>query len=101
VRLKKVELALHSFSTSPPSIEQLSKKASMSKAKLADAFKQLYGASIYNYYQNKRMQKAHELLSTKKLSVKEVSEQLGYTNFSNFVLAFTKQFDMSPKSLLE
>lgn len=101
VKLKKVESGLHSFSTSPPAIEQLAKKATMSKAKLADAFKQLYGASIYNYYQSQRMQKAHELLSMKKFSVKEVSEKLGYTNLSNFVLAFTKQFDMSPKSLLE
>ena len=73
----------------------------MSKAKLADAFKQLYGATIYNYYQHQRMQKAHELLSMKKFSVKEVSAKLGYTNLSNFVLAFTKHFDISPKSLLE
>jgi len=61
----------------------------------------VYGTSIYNYYQQQRMQKAHELLSTGSFTVKEVSEKLGYTNLSNFVLAFTKQFDIAPKSLLE
>ncbi len=101
LKLKKVESSLHLFSTSPPNIEQLAKKVSMSKAKLADAFKQLYGASVYNYYQNHRMQKAHELLSSGEFSVKEVSEKLGYRNLSNFVLAFTKQFDLPPKSLLK
>ena len=101
IKLKKVESALKSFSAAPPNIEQLATKTSMSKARLADSFKQLYGASIYNYYQSHRMQKAHDLLSSGKFSVKEVSEKLGYTNLSNFVLAFTKQFNTSPKSLLE
>ncbi len=101
LKLKKVESILNKFSSKPPDIEQLAIKCQMSKAKLAHTFKQLYGASIYNYYQNQRMQKAHELLSTAKFSVKEVGGQLGYTNVSNFVLAFTKQFNATPKSLLE
>jgi AraC-like DNA-binding protein len=101
LKLKKVEAVLNAPGKNTPAIEALAKKSSMTKAKLAHAFKQVYGTSIYNYYQNQRMQKAHELLSTKKFSVKEVSEKLGYTNLSNFVLAFTKQFDTSPKSLLD
>lgn len=101
LKLKKIEAVLNSPGKNPPDIETLAKKASIPKAKLAHAFRQVYGTSIYNYYQNQRMQKAHELLNTKKFSVKEVSEKLGYTNVSNFVLAFTKQFDTSPKNLLE
>lgn len=101
VKLKKVEAILKSPGKSPPKLAALATKASMTQAKLSHTFKQAYGTSIYNYYQNQRMQKAHELLNTKNFSVKEVSEKLGYTNLSNFVLAFTKQFDTSPKSLLE
>jgi AraC-like DNA-binding protein len=101
VKLKKVEAVLNSPGKSPPRIASLAAKASMTQAKLSHAFRQLYGTSIYNYYQNQRMQAAHELLSTKNFSVKEVSEKLGYTNLSNFVLAFTKHFNASPKSLLE
>lgn len=100
-KLKKVEAVLNSPGKNPLDIEVLAKKVSMTKAKMADIFKQVYGTSIYNYYQNQRMQKANELLSTKSFSVKEVSEKLGYTNLSNFVLAFTRQFNTSPKSLLE
>ena len=101
VKLKKVEAILNAPGRTPPRITALAGKASMTTARLSHAFKQVYGTSIYNYYQNQRMQKAHELLSTKNYTVKEVSERLGYTNLSNFVLAFTKQFDTSPKSLLE
>lgn len=101
IRLKKVQAILNSPTTSPPNIEALAKKMQMTQLKLAQAFKQVYGTSLYNYYQTQRMQKAHELLSAGNFSVKEVSEKLGYTNLSNFVLAFTKQFNTSPKSLLE
>ncbi len=100
VKLKKVESILNSPRKSPPNITELAKKVILTKVKLSHVFKEVYGTSIYNYYQNQRMQKAHELLSTGNFSVKEVSEKLGYTNLSNFVLAFKKQFDISPKSLL-
>lgn len=101
VKLKKIEAILNSPGRSPLNVAALAKKAAMTKLKLSHAFKQVYGTSVYNYYQNQRMQKAHELLSAGDLSVKEVSEKLGYTNLSNFVLAFTKHFQTSPKSLLE
>jgi AraC-like DNA-binding protein len=101
VKLKKVEAILNSPGKSSPNIDALAKKYGMTKVKLSHAFKEVYGTSIYNYYQHQRMQKAHELLSTGNFSVKEVSQKLGYTNLSNFVLAFTKQFEISPKSLLE
>ena len=101
LKLKKVEAILNSPGKSPPNIAALAIKAFMTKVRLSHAFKQVYGTSIYSYYQNQRMQKAHELLSTGNFLVKEVSEKLGYTNLSNFVLAFTKQFDTAPKSLLE
>lgn len=100
VKLKKVEATLNSPGKSPPNIAALAAKAEMSKVRLAHAFKQVYRTSIYNYFQNQRLQKAHEMLSSGNFTVKEVAEKLGYTNLSNFVLAFTKQFNTSPKSLL-
>lgn len=98
--LKKVEAKLNTFTATPPNIELLAKKYSMSKVRLTQAFKQVYGISIYNYYQIQRMKMAHELLSTQKFSVKEVAKKLGYTNMSNFILAFKKQFNTEPKSLV-
>ena len=101
VKLKKVETLLHSPGKSSPEISAIAKKIGMPQTKLSQSFKQVYGKSIYNYYQVQRMQKAHELLTSGDLSVKDVSEKLGYTNLSNFILSFKKNFNISPKSLLE
>ena len=98
--LQNVEIQLSTLSGSPPDIEQIAKDNLMSKSKLALAFKQVYNMGVYQYYQKQRMQKAYELLSVKKISIKEVAAKLGYTNLSNFTLAFKKQFDILPKTLL-
>jgi AraC-like DNA-binding protein len=42
------------------------------------------------------MQKARSLLLTGQYTVKEVGLQLGYTNLSNFSLAFKKEFGILP-----
>lgn len=99
--LKKVEVKLNTFKATPPNIDLLAKKFLINKVKLTQAFKQVYGISIYCYYQKQRMQKAHELLSTRKFSIKQAGEKLGYTNISNFILAFKKQFNVEPKHLME
>ncbi len=99
--LKKIEVKLNTFKATPPNIDLLAKKFLINKVKLTQAFKQVYGISIYCYYQKQRMQKAHELLSTQKFSIKQAGEKLGYTNISNFILAFKKQFNVEPKRLME
>jgi len=99
--LKKVERKLNTFSQIPPTVGYLATVAGLSETRLAQTFKHVYGTSIYNYYQQQRLKKGYELLEKKDQSIKAVSEKLGYSNVSNFVLAFTRQFNISPKGLLE
>ena len=42
------------------------------------------------------MRKASELLTGSRISVSEVTEQVGYINQSKFAAAFKKQFGISP-----
>ena len=42
------------------------------------------------------MRKASELLTGSRLSVSEVTEQVGYINQSKFAAVFKKQFGISP-----
>lgn len=101
-RLVVVEQKLVSdFHATPPTIEAFSKMVSMSSTKLKKSFKEMYGNSIYSYYQHSRMEKAKELLESGKLSVKEVAEAVGYINTSNFVTAFKKQYNMLPAEVYE
>lgn len=83
----------------PPTINQLAHEAAMSTAKLKKLFKEVYGTSIYAYYQKQRMQMARDLLLSGDYSVKEVGLQVGYSNLSNFAAAFKKEFNLLPSEI--
>jgi AraC-like DNA-binding protein len=99
-KLMEVEtILIKDFSVPPPTISQLARNATMSPSKLKSSFREVYGSGLYEYYQKVRMQKARSLLLSGKYSVKEVGKKLGYTNLSNFALAFKKQFNTLPSKL--
>ncbi|MEP6676723.1 MAG: helix-turn-helix transcriptional regulator [Ferruginibacter sp.] len=82
-----------------PSIKELSRLAVMSESKFKLLFKKVYGNSPYEYFQRNRMTKGGYLLKTKRYTVKEVGEMLGYSNLSNFTIAFKKEFGMLPSEV--
>jgi len=101
-RLIKVEQQLAgNFERVPPTIEAFSKMVSMSSTRLKQSFKEMFGESIYAYYQKKRMQKANELLLSGKYTVKHVAEAVGYVNTSNFITAFKKQYKKLPSQVID
>ena len=81
----------------PPVIKELAVYASMSPTKLKRLFKQIFGNSIFNYYQEFRMKEAALLLREERLSVSEVGYQLGFTNLSHFSRVFNEHIGMKPK----
>lgn len=86
------------------SVEELAKIALMSETKLKKLFKQVYGMGLYEYYQKNRMHQAKELLLSGKYKISEIGVKLGYSNLSNFSVAFKKEFGCLPseyKSTIE
>ena len=81
----------------PPVINELAIVASMSPTKLKRLFKQIFGNSIFNYYQEFRMKEAALLLKQEKLSVSDVGYKLGFTNLSHFSRVFAAHTGMKPK----
>ncbi|SFE59066.1 AraC-type DNA-binding protein [Chitinophaga sp. CF118] len=81
----------------PPVIKELAVCASMSPSKLKRLFKQIFGNSIFSYYQEFRMKEAALLLKDEKLSVSDVGYQLGFTNLSHFSRVFKEHTGMKPK----
>jgi AraC-like DNA-binding protein len=69
----------------------------MSPSKLKRLFKQIFGNSIFSYYQAFRMKEAARLLKEEKLSVSDVGYQLGFTNLSHFSRVFKEHIGMKPK----
>jgi AraC-like DNA-binding protein len=83
----------------PPTIKELSRKVAMSDSKLKKIFKSVYGLPIYEYFQKHRMQKARLMLLSGNYSIKDVGYTLGYSNLSNFTLAFKKEFNKLPSEI--
>ena len=81
----------------PPSIKELAVFASMSPSKLQRLFKQIFGNTIFNYYQDFRIKEAARLLKEEKLSVSEVGYTLGFTNLSHFSRIFQEHIGIKPK----
>jgi len=81
----------------PPLINDLAVIANMSPTKLKRLFKQIFGNSIFSYYQGFRMKEAARLLREEKLSVSDVGYGLGFTNLSHFSRVFNEHIGMKPK----
>jgi AraC-like DNA-binding protein len=83
--------------STPPALDDLVKEVGMSKSKLKRLFKQIFGESIFNYYQNFRMREAARLLKEHKLTVSEVGYEMGFSNLSHFTRVFEQHIGMKPK----
>lgn len=81
----------------PPVINELAVYANMSPSKLKRLFKQVFGDSIFSYYQQFRMKEAARLLKEEQLSVSEVGYQMGFSNLSHFSRVFNEHIGMKPK----
>ena len=80
-----------------PSMPHLTSVAGMSESKLRRLFRQVFGMSLYDYYQTVRMHEAARLLRDAKLSVSETGYQLGFENLSHFARVFEQHLGQKPK----
>lgn len=81
----------------PPQLRDLAKLANMSETKLKQLFRQVFGDSIYNYFQTVRMEEAASMLRQPGVAVSQVGYQLGFSNLSHFSRLFAKHHGKTPK----
>ncbi len=84
----------------PLTIKELSRKAAINECYLKKGFKEMYGTTIFDFFQSQRMEHAKYLLYEKGLSVTDVSAILGYSSISHFSTAFKKHTGLKPCELL-
>jgi AraC-like DNA-binding protein len=96
-KIYKVKDQILEHLETPPVIKELAVYTSMSASKLKRLFKQIFGNSIFSYYQEFRMKEAARLLKEEKLSVTDVGYQIGFTNLSHFSKVFYEHIGMKPK----
>ena len=84
----------------PPALIELASEAEISLKKLKEGFKQVYGASVYAFLLDYKMQVSKRLLSSKNYNVNEVALKVGYSTATHFINAFKKKFGTTPKKYL-
>lgn len=95
-RLHEVRERLMNALDAPPSIDELARAVGMTRRRLCNGFREYFGVSIDGAVREARLVRArHELEATDR-PVKAIAFEAGYTHVSNFTLAFTRQFGISP-----
>jgi AraC-like DNA-binding protein len=95
-RIRLVEKTFFDDSQLPP-MGTLAKQSGMSLTKFRELFKDVYGKPVYEYYKQKRMDKAQVLLGEGR-SVSYVSATIGYAKINNFSKAFKDYFGFKPSA---
>lgn len=90
-----VRTALLTTLSQPPNLPALAQAAGLSETTLRQLFRQVFGTSPYQYYQQARLAEAARQLASR--SVSEVGYGLGFTNLSHFARLFAQQHGLPPK----
>jgi len=85
--------------TSLPCIKDLAKEFNLSESTFKRHFKIVFDKNIYQYYLEKKMELAKEMIEIKQLSVATTAYTLGYEKVSSLTAAFKKVYNVVPKSL--
>jgi AraC-like DNA-binding protein len=79
-------------------INQLANRFNISPTKVKSDFKIIYGRPIFQYYQEKQMQLAAEILKKEDIRIKELANRMGYESVGKFSQAFKKYFNVLPSA---
>ena len=96
-KLYEIQSSIVTDLSTPPKLPELAQVVGMSETKMKSLFKQIFGDSIYNYYQSARMDEAAFLLRHSDYSVSEIGFRLGFSNLSHFSRLFKKYYALTPK----
>lgn len=82
--------------TQPLNIENMVAHVHLSRSRALHLFKETYGITPYNYYLSQKMELAQTMLKCTALSVGEISEKLGFSDYHHFSGSFKKRNGISP-----
>jgi AraC family transcriptional activator of pyochelin receptor len=82
----------------PPGLPELARMTGLNPTNLTSGFRQLFGASVFGYLQEHRLQRAYALIASGEMTVAEAAFQVGYTP-AHFSGLFRKRFGLPPSAL--
>ncbi len=81
--------------------EVIADKVGVSRVHLYRKLKEMTNQTARNYVRNIRLAKAAELLTQRKMSIAEVSYEVGFSSPNNFATAFKEMYGMTPTAYNE
>ncbi|MFV8334116.1 helix-turn-helix domain-containing protein [Flavobacterium sp. GSP14] len=82
-----------------PSTKELSKMFGINEFHLKKGFRYFFNTSIYHFYTEERLKKAHLLIQQSTMPLKEIAFSSGFNEYSNFYKAFKKRFSYAPSDV--
>lgn len=82
--------------TSPLGIDDIAAHVHLSRSRAIHLFKEAYADTPYNYYLGQKMELARTMLKCTTLSIQEISERLGFSDYHHFSGSFKKWCGLSP-----
>lgn len=82
-----------------PTLKEIAKKFGTNEFKIKKGFRHFHNISLFQFYNEQRLSKAHSLILQTKFSLGDISAMCGYTDYVNFYKAFKKHFQYPPSSL--
>ncbi|MFT3985816.1 MAG: AraC family transcriptional regulator [Lachnospiraceae bacterium] len=94
--LENAAAYLNDHFNSEVSLEHLSHIACMGTTKLKSSFKQIYGCTVTEYIQQRRLSHAEALLGSADFTIEQIAQAVGYSNSGRFAGAFRKNTGIFP-----
>jgi DNA-binding response OmpR family regulator len=81
----------------PPALLALSHRVGTNERKLKEIFRARVGLSVFEYFQELRMDSARRSLEATQARVQQVAKATGYPNAGDFSRAFKRRYGLSPR----
>lgn len=78
------------------SLQDLAQKVGTNEYTLKHEFKELFGNTVFGFWNELKMDTALKLLMEKEKSIADISETIGYKNPQHFSTAFKRKFGVTP-----
>lgn len=82
-----------------PTLKELSVLFDTNEYKLKHGFREFFKTSIYNFYQEERLKRAHLMILQTKIPLKKIAIMNGFNTYLNFYKAFKKRFKYAPSEV--
>ena len=82
------------------SISDLCSHTGMSRTRLYEFMSLQTGKGVSAYIRDKRLDKAKQLIKDAELSISDVSDNVGFSDYNYFLRVFKKRFGISPKKMM-